>query len=236
MPRTGSAATVTEIYRYPVKSMGGERLTSARLNGDRLRGDRAYAVHDPDGRLGSGKTTRRFRRMDGLLDFRAGYDGDVPVLTFPGGRALRADDPGVDAALTAELGLPVRLSTERGTSHLDAAPVHVLTTASLRWIAAQLPDVPLTVARFRPNILVDVDGDEPVEDAWVGRRLRIGGVELTVTGQVERCVMANAAQPGLPHDNRVLKTLSARHDMMLGVYTDVRTPGVVTTGDTVEIG
>lgn len=236
MPRTGSAGTVTELYRYPVKSMGGERLTSARLDDDRLHGDRAYAVHAADGRLGSGKTSRRFRRMDGLLDFRAAYDGDAPVLTFPDGRVLRAGDPGMDAALAAELGLPVRLSTERGHSHLDAAPVHVLTTASLRWIAAQLPDVPVAVARFRPNIVIDVDGDEPVEDAWIGRRLRIGGAELAVTGQVERCVMTNAAQPGLPHDNRVLKTLAARHDMMLGVYTDVLTTGVVTAGDPVEIG
>ena len=236
MPRTGNAGTVTELYLYPVKSMGGERLASARLDGDRLHGDRRYAVHHTDGRLGSGKTSRRFRRTDGLLDFHAGYDGDVPVLTFPGGRMLRADDPGMDAALAAELGLPVRLSTERAYSHLDAAPIHVLTTASLRWIAARLPDVPLAVARFRPNIVVDIDGDEPVEDGWVGRRLRIGGVELAVTGQVERCVMTNAAQPGLPHDNRVLKTLAARHDMMLGVYTDVLSPGVISVDDAVEIG
>lgn len=229
------AGTVTELYRYPVKSMGGERLASARLDRDRLRGDRTYAVHDADGKLGSGKATRRFRRIDGLLDFRARYDGDVPVLTFPGGRELRGDDPGMDAALAAELGLPVRLSTERAHSHLDAAPVHILTTASLRWIAAQIPDVPLTVARFRPNIVIDVAGDEPVEDAWVGRRLRIGGVEATVTERVERCVMTNAAQPGLPHDNRVLKTLAARHDMTLGVYLDVRTPGVVAPGDPVEL-
>lgn len=232
------AGTVAQLYRYPVKSMGGERLTSAAVDPDRLHGDRTYAVHDAEGKLGSGKATRRFRRIDGLLDFHARYDGDVPVLTFPDGRDLRGDDPSMDTALAAALGVPVTLATEDAYTHLDAAPVHILTTAALRWITERLPEVPIAVARFRPNIVVDVPGAEadPVEDAWVGRRLRIGDTEYAVTERVERCVMTNAAQPGLPYDNRVLKTLAARHDMMLGVYADVLTPGTVSAGDAVELG
>lgn len=230
------AGTVAELYRYPVKSMGGERVASAAVDRDRLHGDRTYAVHDADGKLGSGKATRRFRRIDGLLDFHARYDGDVPVLTFPDGRDLRGDDPTMDTALAARLGLPCTLATEDAWTHLDAAPVHVITTSALRWISAQLPEVAIAVARFRPNMVVDVPGapDEPVEDAWVGRGLRVGRVEFAVTERVERCVMTNAAQPGLAYDNRVLKTLAARHDMMLGVYAEVRTPGVVAVGDAVE--
>lgn len=233
---TQATGIVTELYRYPVKSMAGERLDTVRLDDGRVRGDRTYALHHEDGKLGSGKNSRRFRRVDGLLDYHARYDGDTPVVTFPDGRDLRADDPGFDAALAGALGVPVRLSTETEGSHLDAAPVHVLTTASLRWLAAELPDAAIAVARFRPNIVVDLPGDTPIEDAWLGRRLRIGGAEVSVRKRVERCVMTTAAQGALPHDARVLKTLTARHDMTLGVYVDVRTPGYVSAGDPVELG
>lgn len=243
---THAAGIVTELYRYPVKSMAGERLDTVRLDDGRVRGDRTYALHHEDGKLGSGKNSRRFRRVEGLLNYRARYDGDTPVVTFPDGRDLRADAPGFDAALAAALGVPVRLSPEDGGashgrpgrgrgSHLDAAPVHILTTASLRWLSAELPDAAIAVARFRPNIVVDLPGDTPIEDAWVGRRLRIGGAEVAVRKRVERCVMTTAAQGALPHDARVLKTLTARHDMTLGVYVDVRTPGHVSTGDPVEL-
>lgn len=229
------AGVVTELYRYPVKSMGGERLGAIRLDPARVHGDRAYAVHDTDGKLGSGKATDRFRRVDGLLDFHARYDGDVPTVTFPDGRTLRAGDPALDTALAETLDAPVRLATEAHISHLDAAPVHVLTTASLRWLSGLLPDAAIAVARFRPNIVVDLPGADPVEDAWVGRRLRIGGAELAVAGCTERCVMTTAAQGALPHDARVLKTLAARNNMNLGVYAKVITPGNVSTGDPVEL-
>lgn len=233
---THAAGIVTELYRYPVKSMGGERLDAVRLDDGRVRGDRTYALHHEDGKLGSGKNSRRFRRVDNLLNYHARYDGDTPVVTFPDGRDLRGDAPGFDDALAGALGVPVRMSPEAGgVSHLDAAPVHILTTAALRWLSAELPDSVIAVARFRPNIVVDVHGDTPVEDDWVGRRLRVGGVELEVVQEVERCVMTTAAQGDLPHDARVLKTLTSRHDMTLGVYGAVRTPGDVRTGDPVEL-
>lgn len=232
---TQAAGIVAELYRYPVKSMGGERLDRLRLDDGRVRGDRTYAVHHADGKLGSGKSSKRFRHTEGLLEFHARHDGDTTLVTFPDGRTLRAGDPATDAALAAEVGGSVRLATEDGVSHLDAAPVHILTTASLRWLAAELPDAVLAVARFRPNIVIDLPGDTPVEDDWAGRRLRVGDVELAVSQHVVRCVMTTAAQGDLPHDARVLKTLTDRHDMTLGVYADVRTPGEVTAGDPVEL-
>jgi len=231
MPRAG---VVTELYRYPVKSMGGEPLRTARIDGARLRGDRAYALRT-EGKLGSGKNSHRFRRVGGLLDVRARYDGDVPVMTFPDGRTLRGDDPGVDAALTGALDAPVRLVPEDGAVHVDVAPVHLVTTASLRWLSDHLPDARIAVPRFRPNIVVDVPGAEPAESAWVGRRLRIGGAELAVVEPTERCVMTTAAQGDLPHDARVLKTLADRSELMFGVYLDVVTPGDIATGDAVEL-
>src|SRR5215472_2235043 len=123
---------VCDLWRYPVKSMRGERGEQLELDRRGVIGDRLYAVRDVAGKFGSGKTTRRFRRIDGLLQFRAVYDGAVPLLTFPDGTAMRGDDPAIHVALSAQLAMPVTLSREAEISHFDAGPLHLLTTASLR--------------------------------------------------------------------------------------------------------
>jgi MOSC domain-containing protein len=88
-----------------------------------------------------GKTTRRFQQINGLLAVRAVYDGDLPAITFPDGRRIRGDDPTRDTALSEALRLPVTLARESGVSHLDAGPVHLVTTASLAWLQALLGEV-----------------------------------------------------------------------------------------------
>jgi len=74
---------VRELWRYPVKSMRGERRERVWLDQRGVLGDRLYAVRDEAGKFGSGKTTRRFRRIDGLFRFRAvglPQQGIQPVL------------------------------------------------------------------------------------------------------------------------------------------------------------
>ncbi|WP_233583870.1 MOSC N-terminal beta barrel domain-containing protein [Micromonospora sp. CV4] len=62
---------VAEIRRYPIKSMLGEAVPLAEVGERGLAGDRLWAVRDLDGKLGSGKNTRRFRRMPGLFRLQA---------------------------------------------------------------------------------------------------------------------------------------------------------------------
>ncbi|WP_223836253.1 MOSC N-terminal beta barrel domain-containing protein [Streptomyces venezuelae] len=64
---------IERLWRYPVKSTGGERLQRVEVDERGLAGDRLFAVRDADGRFGSGKNTRRFRRMDGLLHLSSRY-------------------------------------------------------------------------------------------------------------------------------------------------------------------
>ena len=68
-------ATVPAIRRYPVKSMGGEALERVELDARGLVGDRAYAVVDGDGKLSSGKDSRRFRRRDQVFSYAADDGG-----------------------------------------------------------------------------------------------------------------------------------------------------------------
>ena len=80
---------ITELWRYPVKSMRGEPLQSLAVDEKGAIGDRYFALKDSDGRLGSGKTTRRFRAVDGLLGFSAATEDGVVVIRFPDSRVMR---------------------------------------------------------------------------------------------------------------------------------------------------
>src|SRR5688572_10666116 len=170
-------ARIGELWRYPVKSLGGERCEELAFGARGAESDRTFAVYGADGKIGSGKTSRRFRRMEGLLHFSATLNGGVPVIACPHGSRLRGGEPAADAALSAALAEPVSVRPEHGVPHFDVAPVHLLSTASLRWLAATLGDAaPPDVRRFRPNIVLDMRSDaERPEDDWPGRQLPGGG-------------------------------------------------------------
>ncbi|MFN8024431.1 MAG: MOSC domain-containing protein [Acidimicrobiales bacterium] len=123
-------------------------------------------------------------------------------------------------------------------TYLDAFPVMLMTTSALRSLADALPDSAIDVRRFRPNVVIDT-GDAPghPEFDWVGRRLRLGDVELDVRAACPRCVMVTREiSPELPADRAVLRHVVRQLDQNVGVYATVSKPGVVSTGDPVEIG
>ena len=118
------------------KWLAASRATT-RADARGVRGDRQFAVRSADGKLGSGKNSRRFRHIEGLFTFRARLAGEWPEITFPDGRRLRADDPAIDSALTAVLGTPVTLAREEGVLHFDDSPIHLVSTASLQWLQSR---------------------------------------------------------------------------------------------------
>jgi uncharacterized protein len=122
-------------------------------------------------------------------------------------------------------------------TYVDAFPLLLLSTSALRSLAEALPDSAIDVRRFRPNLVVDT-GDEPghPEIAWVGRRVRIGDVELEITTACPRCVMVTRRiDDDLPADRSVLRHIVRDLDQDLGVYATVVTPGTVGTGDPVQV-
>ncbi|MEV7778197.1 MOSC N-terminal beta barrel domain-containing protein [Kitasatospora sp. NPDC088351] len=228
---------IERLWRYPVKSTGGERLDSVEVDERGLAGDRLYAVRDSAGKLGSGKNTRRFRRMDGLLRLssRLGHRLDGPELFDPLGRPV-AD---TTAFLRAYLQRPdVELAREDAVSHFDQLPVSVLTTATLDWVREAVPYAVVDERRFRPNILLRTPPGTPpfVEDAWFGREGRGGsGVRLGFVRSSERCVMTTAAQPGLPHAPEILKAIAQAHDNRLDALAEVASPGRLSVGDALSL-
>jgi uncharacterized protein YcbX len=101
--------SVAALYRYPVKSMLGERLDRADFTERGLAGDRGWAVLDrSDGRIANGKHPRKWGR---LLECAAAYvdgPGSPVAVTFPDGTTIRSDGA-IDAALTTYLGRDVTL-------------------------------------------------------------------------------------------------------------------------------
>ena len=184
---------MAELWRYPVKSLQGERPpqpTSRRTDsratagGHPRRGDRAGADRPPQPRLLEAAATLN--------------EANEPVIVLPGGLDWMARGQATDAALSDWLARPVRLvpaNREHGeraeffadatddTSaaiewtmppgrFVDAMALLVLTTASSR-CATRYPDGDWDVRRFRPNVLIDGAGEGWAEDGWCGQAMRI---------------------------------------------------------------
>ncbi|MDH6704698.1 uncharacterized protein YcbX [Kitasatospora sp. MAA19] len=226
---------IERLWRYPVKSTGGERLDSVEVDERGLAGDRLYAVRDGDGKLGSGKNTRRFRRMDGLLRLsaRLGHRIDGPELFDPLGRPVA--DPTAFLRAYLQRG-DVELAREDAVSHFDQLPVSVLTTATLDWVREAVPFAVVDERRFRPNLVLRTPPGTPpfVEDSWFGRRAHTeasDGARLAFVRSSERCAMTGAAQPGLPHAPEILKAVVHAHDGRLDALAEVAAPGRLRLGD-----
>jgi uncharacterized protein YcbX len=248
--------TVTQIWRRPVKSMQGERLDATPIGDRGVVGDRRWGIRE----LSSGRVLSA-KREGRLLEAEARLAGDQPVVRLPDSTELQGVGPLTDEALSTWLGFGVSLveaePNERpryempidfeddgsplyeygssvGTFH-DSSPVHLLTTASLRAARALHPDGMWDERRFRPTFLLDAAGDEFVEDGWVDAEVGIGMARLRVRRPCERCVMTTRAQPGLPRDLDVLRTLTRSHDGSLGVLAAVVDAGRVAIGDAVTV-
>lgn len=175
----------------------------------------------------------------------ASGDGPAPAVrvTLPDGRTARPGTPEADALLSAHLGRALRFDRgdggRRWGRHHDAAPLHLVTTATLSALRGDDAGAPgerdaLDPLRLRPNLVVRTpDGVEGfAEDAWVGATVRVGGAVLEVTETTGRCVMTTRAQAEeLPQDPTVLKRIGARNGADAGVYLAVREPGPVAVGD-----
>lgn len=249
---------LVQIARYPVKSLQGELLPSAEIDDDGVRGDRTWGIRDE----ATGKILTA-RRAPQLLFASAELTSDgTPLITLPTG--VRCEGPGkvTDHALSGWLDKPVRLVgsaavpparaeffadatddtseaiewTMPAGRFVDALPLLVLTTASLRTAAAAYPRGDWQLRRFRANLVVDVDGDGWLEDSWCGRvTLGIGETALTPQQPCVRCTMVTRPQPGLDADVDIFRTLARHHGGLLGAWTTVRTGGTIRVGDDVRV-
>lgn len=220
---------VASLLRFPVKSMLGERLLALDVDERGVVGDRHWSIRTAENKIGSGKNTRRFAAVPGLLALRAHTANTSVTITLPTGKELLTHDPDAGPVLSELLEQPVTLACESNVSHFDDGPVSVLGVASVTALAAEV-GAGVDADRFRANILVE--GLPPfAEDSLVGRVLRIGDVLLEVTMRSPRCVMIDMETAALPPQPGNLVAVGRLNDACLGVIARVVLPGRIRIGD-----
>lgn len=217
--------TVAEIWRYPVKSMGGERLGSCLIAESGLEGDRRWALVDgTPNRAGKPLTAREAEQ---LLTYRTRLADDRVQVVTRGGE-MRALDDRLVAELAAETSRPLTLREAAGLNY-DDSPVLVV---NLNTVAAfeLSAGVEVDRRRFRANLYVE--GLEPHEELrWLGRRIRAGDAELEVVSRCERCVVITRDPDTTQASPELLRVLTKTSDTCMGVYCRVARRGMVSTGD-----
>ncbi|WP_371657427.1 MOSC domain-containing protein [Streptomyces sp. NBC_00280] len=219
---------VDQLWRYPVKSVGGELLTAATVGALGIEGDRGIAVHDER------EEVTWAGAVPALMRLRAVTLGPgVAELVLPDGRRFRSDAPDAASRLSAAVQAEVTLAEHQ--PHRPDTALHVLTTTALRSLGSTLPDSAMDASRFRPNLVLDdVPGDHAnayPEHDWTGRRMVIGTLRLRFTQRCDRCVMITKETPTVPHDRAVLRWVARELGNALGMYAAVEKPGHVRIGD-----
>lgn len=278
--------TISQLWRYPVKSMAGERLDAAPLTWRGIPGDRGWAVYDETRNGVTGA-----KRLPALRGCRARYasapspgSGSPPAeITLPDGTRVRTDSPDAADRLGAAFGRPVslrslgpagseaapridtrtespdtvrelmgllpgepapdlseftpeRLGLLRQGNFFDALPIHLLTRTTLRTLARLAPESIWDERRFRPNLLVEVDGAEGYPElGWLGRRVRVGSAVIEIVTGCPRCVMVTQAVEDLPQDHRVMRAMVRETGHTAGIYASVVQEGELRVGDEVAV-
>lgn len=247
---------ITEIWRYPVKSMQGEQLEDVGVDGSGMHGDRRWAVVDEK----SGVSLSAKRYVD-LLSCRAWTNDGEVMIGLPNGREMPAGSPEVAGELSELLGRKVTTRSAESTetiqhefptavtegegkpflyepntvSFVDCAPLQLLTTATLDELQRLLPNSKIHRARFRPNFLIETSESGFVEHQWVNQDVMLGSLRCHVYDDTRRCIMVAVAQGNLPRDTEVIRTILKRNEARAGVAMKTEKAGTVHKGDRVEV-
>jgi uncharacterized protein YcbX len=208
--------TVGALWRYPVKTLGGERLDAAEITIDGIIGDRVVHVRGPEG-------VRTSRRHHNLLGLHAalGPDGEPLVDGEPW------TSPTVLDRVRAAAGADATLARYDGPERFDILPLLVATDGAVGEFGRD-------VRRLRPNIVID--GVRNMDEiSWPGSELHIGEVVIAVDSRRGRCPMTTVDPDTLEVDREVLKDIIRRFDGKLALNAAVVRPGVVRVGDAVEL-
>ena len=251
---TVTAPAVVGIYRYPVKGLSAQTMTSVNLEaGATLPYDRAWAIEN--GRSNFDPAAPRFlpkihflmlMRDERLAALATQFEEATATLTI-----FRGDKPVVRGQLSTPTG---RLVIEqfmaafmkqslRGAPRIVSAPGHNFTDSRTKCVhlvnLASIRELERTAGRaidplrFRPNLVID--GSDPwSEFSWVGRNIQIGSTTLTVLERAERCAATNVDPATGARDMDIPAILARKWGHMdFGVYAAVTAPGVIAVGNTV---
>ncbi len=207
---------VESLWRYPVKSMGGESLTTAELTSEGVTGDRVVHVRGPEGV----RTSRRQYRLLGL-HATLGSDGEPLVDGLPWS-STEILDRVRDAA-----GDDATIVRYDGPERFDVLPLLVATDGAVAEFGRD-------VRRLRPNIVI---GGVPgrAEADWEGATIHIGDAVILLDSLRARCPMTTVDPDTLERDPEVLRDIARRFRGRLALNAEVLVAGTISVGDPVRI-
>jgi uncharacterized protein YcbX len=229
---------VEALFRYPVKSMAGERLESAALGWHGLDGDRRLAFRRSDDRSGFPWLTAT--KVPELILYTPQWrdgDGSLPThVRTPDGRELPLFSEELAADVARRLGSPVEMMhLNRGI--FDEASVSLITSTTVAEMATRVRQ-PADVRRFRPNILIASSRAIAFEeDEWVGGVMTFGeesdAASISITNRDERCAMVNYDPDSARIDAEMLKSIVRERDNKAGVYGATMRRGRIAAGQAI---
>jgi hypothetical protein len=209
---------VAELWRYPVKSLAGERVHDVDVTMAGIVGDRLVHVRDGRDRVVTARTTPKLLALRGSWNAAA---GEPLVDGMAWGSAAVAE------AVRRAAGEGARLVRFDGVERFDVLPLLVATDGAL----AQLG---VDHRRLRPNVVIaGVDG--LAERTWPGRRLRLGPVTIQVAGVRQRCVMTTYDPDTQEQDPGVLRRIVKEFGGRMALDCSVLEGGHLAVGDAVEV-
>jgi hypothetical protein len=230
---------VEAIFRYPVKSMGGERLDVANLGWHGLDGDRRLAFRRIDDRSELPWLTAS--KLPELLLFspqreNAASEGLPTHIRTPDGKEMAVFGEDLSKEVGRQYGAPVQMmQLKHGI--FDEASISVIACDTVREIG-RLAGVSPDVRRFRPNVLVRLLRSVPFqEDEWLGGVLSFGEEKdapaITVTMRDVRCSMVNLDPDSANPEPEVLKAVVRLNQNNAGIYGTVTRIGRLAVGQTI---
>lgn len=238
--------SVSQLWRYPASSLAGERLDDLSVGQKTVEGDRLFGLVDAsDGEIARPDRGPKWHKVPLIRTRLTGGRLEVAV---PGGHWLPAPGPESDRAVSGFLGFEAAIrpyfrenagpaySGPLTVERYSRAPIHLVTTASLARLKILHPEGMPDPRRFRPNIVVEMDAVEGSfpETEWIGRRLAVGDLLLTVSEPCRRCGFTIIAQDGFDNDPGILRNLVRHNGHNLGVYCTVDRPARVGIGATMR--
>ncbi|MCW3474339.1 MOSC domain-containing protein [Limobrevibacterium gyesilva] len=255
---------VESLWRYPVKSMRGEKLQEAYIAFSGVYGDRLYAFRNPDAPAGFPYLTGRelaemllyrprFRdpalaaRPPNLAEAESLAPGLTPVYPAIGDLAVDVETPAGDVLAIDDPTLRDRLRTASGAAHglallrsdramTDCRPVSFISLQTVRGLGQEV-GMALDQRRFRANIYADLGAASGfTEDGFVGRSLRIGAKAVVALLERDpRCKMITLDPDTAQARPEVLRNVAQAHDGKAGVYGAVLVEGTVRPGDEIAL-
>jgi hypothetical protein len=208
---------VLEIWRYPVKTMAGEKLQRAGMGPLGIEGDRVVHVEDATGRVITSRSHPRFLGHKGSL----GTGGTVMVDRRPW------DSPDVAAEVVDIVGPGAKLVHYDGAERFDVLPLLIATDGA---IAAFGHDY----RRLRPNLVIGGVGGLG-EREWPGACLRIGKLLIGVQDLRLRCIMTSYDPDTLVQDKEITRGIYRRFEGKLALNCFVIEGGEIAVGNEVQL-